>query len=240
LAANRHGSVTNRGHAARFGAYARGMGFARRVLFAGAVYHVTARGNSRQLIFRDRLDRELFLDLCADVVEGCRWRCHAYCLMGNHYHLLVETPEPNLPAGLQRLNSLYARRFNRAHVRRGHLFESRCKTILVERQSHLLELARYVVLNPVRAGLCGHPADWPWSSYPPTAGLAPAPELLTTDWILGQFATRDAARRYRRFVEEGPRRSPWKELRRRTYLGSREFARAHPACPPTTPSRARP
>jgi len=155
-----------------------------RIEFPGAVYHITSRGNALQDIYVDDADREAFLDVLTRVVERFHWLCHAYCLMGNHYHLLVETLEPTLSRGMRQLNGVYTQRFNRRHGRAGHLFGGRFKAILVEREAYLLELCRYVVLNPVRAGLVRAAKDWPWSSYRATAGLAEAPPFLTVDWIL--------------------------------------------------------
>src|SRR5438874_2291483 len=137
----------------------------RRLQVAGGFFHVTARGNRRQPVFTDDVDVERFLAILAEVAARYGWRVHAYCLMTNHYHLLVETPEANLSAGFHRLNFLYAQWFNRRHGLDGHLFQGRFHSVLIERQEHLIELARYIVLNPVRAGLCGHPGEWRWSSY---------------------------------------------------------------------------
>jgi putative transposase len=205
-----------------------------RVLLPGGVYHVTTRGNAGSRIYVDDVDRERFLGLCVDVVERFGWRCHAYCLMSNHYHLLLETPEPNLPLGLSRLNSLYARSFNRDHRRSGHVFGDRYFAIVVERESHLLEVARYVVLNPVRAGICRDPADWPWSSYAGTAGLTSVPALLTVDWLLGQLAPDRgrAQERYRSFVAEAPGNRPWRGLSRRIFLGVAGHAKPVPVPTP--------
>jgi len=207
------------------------MGYPLRIEFAGALHHVTTRGNDRKPIFLDDHDRELFLEIVEEVVGRLGWRCVAYCLMTNHYHLLVETPEPNLAGGLRHLNSVYARRFNRRHRRRDHLFGERYSAILVERDAHLLEVARYVVLNPVRAGLCRTAGGWAWSSYRATAGRSPEPPFLAVGWLLGLLAPRRAAamRRYRAFVAAVPRRaaSPLRHVRRRIVLGSTEFARRH-------------
>lgn len=204
-----------------------------RIEFPGALYHVTARGNARQAIFRDDADRELLLGVLGDVVSRFRWRCHAHCLMGNHYHLLIETPEGNLSPGMRQLNGIYTQRFNRRHARVGHLFQGRFKAILVERERYLLELARYIVLNPVRAKALKHPSRYPWSSYRATVGAVASPAWLTTDWILGQFAkTRQAAqRRYAQFIAEGKNLlSPWVELRGQVLLGSEAFVdRMRPA-----------
>ena len=121
-----------------------------RLEFPHALYHVTARGNAQQDVYLDDDDRELFLCVLAEVIDRFRWICHAYCLMGNHYHLLIETPDANLSLGMRQLNGVYTQRFNRHHNRAGHLFQGRFKAILVERYSYLLELARYIVLNPLR------------------------------------------------------------------------------------------
>lgn len=177
---------------------------------AGGVFHITARGNRRQAIFEDDRDREQFLRLLADVVQRNGWQCHAFCLMPNHYHLLVETPEPNLSAGMHRLNGVYAQWFNRRHGVDGHLFQRRFHSVLVESTWHLLETSRYIVLNPVRAGLCRHPREWTWSSYRTMLGAGNRSEssLLTVDWLLAQFGrtTSTARAAYRRFVDDVTRR----------------------------------
>jgi len=197
-----------------------------RIEFPGAVYHVTSRGNARADIFDDDSDRGRFLDVLTSVVRKHRWLCHAYCLMGNHYHLLIETPEGNLSRGMRQLNGIYTQKFNRSHNRVGHLFQGRYKAILVEKESYLLELCRYIVLNPVKAGMTGAPEGWAWSSFMATSGLAPAPELLTTDWILGQFGSTLATARtqYIDFIYAGmDRPSPWTELRGGVLLGDDRF-----------------
>ncbi len=197
-----------------------------RIEYPGAVYHVTARGNARQDIFLDDDDRRQFLALLVETVERRDWACHAFCLMDNHYHLLLETASANLGRGMRQLNGVYTQRFNRAHDRVGHVFQGRYKAILVEKQAYLLELCRYVVLNPVRAGMVANPDDWPWSSYRRTAmprRTAPAPQ----DWVLRQFGADDKAARaaYRRFVRAGIKRpeSPWENLRGGVALGGAAF-----------------
>jgi putative transposase len=127
-----------------------------RVEFPGAVYHVTSRGDGREAIYVDDTDRDCFLAVVGQVLDRFAWRCHAYCLMGNHYHLLIETPEANLARGMRQLNGVYTQRFNRQHGRVGHVFQGRYKAIVVQKDKHLLELCRYVVLNPVRAGVVKH------------------------------------------------------------------------------------
>src|SRR3990172_7313322 len=197
-----------------------------RIVFPGAIYHVTSRGNARAAIFKEDADRELFLEVLQQVVERFNWLCHAYCLMDNHYHLMIETPDGNLSAGMRQLNGVYTQRFNRRHGRVGHIFQGRFKAILVDRDSYLLELCRYVVLNPVRAGMVKKPSAYPLSSFRPTMGLDPVPRFLTVDWVLSQFARTkvSARRRYREFVEAGiglP--SPWEALKGQTLLGGEGF-----------------
>ena len=202
-----------------------------RVEFAGAIYHLTSRGNARQKVFFTDTDRELFLDTLSQVVSRYGWICHAYCLMANHYHLLVETPKGNLSLGMRQLNGMYTQSFNRRHNRVGHLFQGRFKAILVEKESYLLELCRYIVLNPVRVKGKGEIGGWKWSSYRATAGLASVPEFLSTDWILGQFGKNraKAQKQYRTFVREGLENRPWEELKGQIYLGSEAFIARH--CP---------
>lgn len=201
-----------------------------RLEFPGAVYHVTSRGNARQDIVADDRDRQQWLSVLAHVTERYGWLCHAYCLMDNHYHLLIETPQPNLSLGMRQLNGRYTQDFNRRHRRVGHLFQGRFTAILVEKEAHLLELCRYVVLNPVRAKLVPHPRQWAWSSYRATVGETQAPSWLTMDWILGQFGQRvgPAQQKYREFVADGrggP--SPWEQLIGQIYLGSGKFVAQH-------------
>jgi REP element-mobilizing transposase RayT len=160
-----------------------------RIEFPGAVYHVTSRGNARADIFEDDSDRELFLKILGQVVKRFNWLCHSYCLMGNHYHLLIETPEGNLSAGMRQLNGVNTQAFNWTHHRDGHVFKGRFKAVLVEKESHLPELCRYVVLNPVRAGMVKRPGEYRWSSYLPTLGKGAKPALLTTEWLLASFST---------------------------------------------------
>jgi REP element-mobilizing transposase RayT len=202
-----------------------------RLEFAGAVYHLTSRGNARQKVFFTDDDRQLFLDTLAQVVSRYGWICHAYCLMANHYHLLVETPKANLSIGMRQLNGIYTQSFNRRHRRVGHLFQGRFKAILVEKESYLLELCRYIVLNPVRVKGGAEMGAWKWSSYRATAGLAAVPEFLSVDWLLEQFGkNRPAAqKRYREFVRDGLENRPWEELKGQIYLGSEEFIEQHSA-----------
>lgn len=176
-----------------------------RICVPGGVYHVVSRGNNRGAIFRDDVDRARFLETLEQVIGRFGWVCHASCLMTTHYHLLVETLRPNLPNGMRQLNGVHAQRFNRRHERCGHVFEARYRAIFVQKETHLGRVARYVVLNPVHAGVVGHPGDWKWSSYRATAGLERRPPWLTTRGVLGWFSHRraEAQAEYRAFVEEG-------------------------------------
>ncbi len=199
-----------------------------RIEYPGAVYHITSRGNARQDIFIADEDRERFLEILASTVRRYNWLCHAYCLMGNHYHLLVETIDPTLSAGMRQLNGVYTQSFNRQHSRVGHVFQGRFKAILVEKDSYLLELCRYIVLNPVVAEITSRPDEYPWCSYGYTAGLRGKPEFLTTSWLLHQFSSNavKAQELYRKFVWEGVSKqvvSPWENLRGQLVLGNDLF-----------------
>jgi REP element-mobilizing transposase RayT len=180
-----------------------------RVQFAGGFFHVITRGNRRQLIFTDDIDRRFFLELIGRVVAKHGWRCHSYCLMPNHYHLLVETPAQSLSDGMQTINGVYAQWFNLRHGYEGHLFERRFRSFVVEGDAHVRVVARYIVLNPVRAGLCRSAADWPWSSYAAALGKTKRPRFLTLDFLLGQFGpnTDRARTRFAEFVLDAPPRA---------------------------------
>jgi putative transposase len=138
---------------------------AHRIQVAGGIFHVTTRGNRRQLIYDDDADRQQFLVLQTRALRRHGWRRLAHCLMPNHFHLLIETPRPNLAAGMHQLNSGYAHYFNERHRLTGHLFERRFDSRLVETEEHMEEALSYIALNPVKAGLCEHPWEWPWSSF---------------------------------------------------------------------------
>ena len=197
-----------------------------RIEFPDALYHVTARGDRREDIFDDDHDRLSFLEILELVINRFNWVCYAWCLMDNHYHLLIQTPDGNLSRGMRHLNGVYTQTSNRRHQRVGHLFQGRFKAILVDSDAYLLELSRYVVLNPVRAGMVKKPADWAWSSYLASMGLEPAPAWLATDGLLSQFAKRRslARQRYAQFVAEGVNAaSPWQALKGQVYLGDERF-----------------
>lgn len=197
-----------------------------RIEFAGALYHVTSRGDGREDIYLDDEDREVWLEVLGEVCRRYNWVCHAYCLMSNHYHILIETPESNLSLGMRQLNGVYTQQFNKRHSRVGHVFQGRYKGILVDKESYLLELARYIVLNPVRARMVRKAQQWRWSSYRATAGMEPIRPWLNVDWLLSGFARRrkTACEHYQRFVEEGKGQpSPWEKLKNQVFLGDDAF-----------------
>jgi REP element-mobilizing transposase RayT len=172
-----------------------------RLQLPGGIYHVTARGNARHSIFEDDDDCARFLIVLASTVARYRVRCHAYCLMGNHYHLLLQTLEANLSIAMRHLNGVYTQRFNRRHERCGHVLQGRFGAQLVDGDAYLREVCRYIVLNPVRAGLVAHPGEWGWSSFRATAGQTAAPGFLSVDWmrsLSGAKTHAEAARRFER------------------------------------------
>jgi REP-associated tyrosine transposase len=171
----------------------------------GAFYHVTSRGNRGEPIFEDPRECRRFIGILSETVDRFRWRCFAYCLMTNHYHLVVMTPEPNISAGMHHLNGVYARWFNWRHEHEGHVFQRRFHVAIIESDWHLLEACRYIVMNPVRAGLVRRPSDWPWSSYRTTAGVT-RDTPIAVDELLKFFGRRRATARraFRAFVDDAP------------------------------------
>ena len=200
-----------------------------RLEFSGALYHVTSRGDGREAIYLSDDDRVDWLAVLEQVCKRFNWVVHAWCQMSNHYHLLLETPEGHLSAGMRQLNGVYTQSFNRRHARVGHVFQGRYKAILVERDAYLLELARYIVLNPVRAGMVARAQDWPWSSCRAMLGEVPVPAWLNVAHILTAFAAQPerAVARYLAFVEEGVGRpSVWNDLKAQMYLGGETFRKS--------------
>src|SRR4030043_179463 len=196
-----------------------------RIEYDGAVYHITSRGNARKPIYKEDEDRKIFLEVVQRTNTRYNWLCHAYCLMNNHYHLIIETPDGNLSHGMRQLNGVYTQLFNKRHKRVGHIFQGRYKAILIQKESHLLEASRYVVLNPVRAKAVKDPEEWKWSSYRGTAGKEKAHPCLTKDWILGQFGSkrRKSEKKYREFVMAGIGEEIWKDVKWQSILGKDEF-----------------
>jgi putative transposase len=197
-----------------------------RIEYPGAVYHITNRGNDKKAVFKDDQDRETFLKILAHVNKRYHWLCHGYCLMENHYHLIIETPDGNLSLGMRQLNGVFTQARNKRYNKTGHLFQGRYKAILIQKDTHLLEVCRYVVLNPVRARMVEQPEDWAWSSYRAMAGKEPSRSCLTKDWILGQFSrTRATAeKKYRQFVAWGiDKATIWTEVKGQAILGEDDF-----------------
>lgn len=185
-----------------------------------------SRGNARQSIYLDDQDRRLFLDELGEAASRYFWTLYAFCLMPNHYHLLVQTHRPTLSRGMRHLNGVYTQRWNRRHGRVGHVLQGRYKALLVERDSYLLELSRYLVLNPVRAGLVESAADYPWSSYRATISGVDVPAWLDVDGLLQAFGTESvlARQRYAQFVNlSTPSTSPLERAVGQVYLGSETF-----------------
>jgi putative transposase len=198
-----------------------------RIEYDGALYHVTSRGNDRKAIFNDDSDRTLFLNILAQVTNHFHWICCAYCLMNNHYHLVIETPDGNLSKGMRQLNGVYTQAFNKKHGRVGHVFQGRFKAVLVQKDTHFLEVCRYVVLNPVRAKTIRHPRQWKWSSYGATAGIVQPHGCLTVDEILSHFGQRKAyaQEKYSEFIQAGiGTPSIWENLQAQSLLGVEGFA----------------
>jgi putative transposase len=203
-----------------------------RIEFPGAVYHVTSRGDRREAIYGDDADRVQFLNVLEQALRRFHGSVLAYCLMTNHYHLVLQTQEGNLSLLMRHLNGVYTQLFNRRYGLAGHLFQGRFKAILVDADEYLMSLCRYVELNPVRAGMVAQAQDWAWSSYRSHTGLAAAPAWLDTqqlaDFLLGRRAetAEDEAEAVKRYCElvTAPAESPWVEgLRQQIYLGDEDF-----------------
>ena len=199
-----------------------------RITFPGAFYHVTSRGNEQKAVFKSKRDREKFLEYLGSATERYNAGIHGFCLMDNHYHLLLETPSANLPQIMRHINGAYTTYFNIKRDRSGHLFQGRYKAILVDKDTYAKELSRYIHLNPVRAHMAKTPGDYPWTSYTAYIGESEVPDWLHRDFILAFFGkqTATAQKRYREFVlaladREYP--SPLSEARASLVLGSVDF-----------------
>ncbi len=204
-----------------------------RIEFPGAIYHVTSRGDRREPIFENDGDRQDFLAILGQAMERFDAIVLAYCLMDNHYHIVVHTRRANLSRLMQQINGVYTQAYNRRHGKVGHLFQGRFKGILVDENTYLLEVCRYVDLNPLRAHMVRDPGNWPWSSYGAHAGFKPAPPWLDTPAVHGYLLGRDtvtaadrraAARRYVALVAAGKGVKLWDEaLAQQIFLGGAEF-----------------
>jgi putative transposase len=198
-----------------------------RLTFPGALYHVMSRGNRKSMIVEDDEDRRTFMRAFSEAADACQVRVYACCLMGTHYHVLLDTPLGNVSDFGRELNTAYSKTFNRRHARVGHTFEQRFESRVVQREKYLRRVARYIVLNPVAAGLCRDAADWPWSTHRATAGLADAPSWLYVTWLRWAFRAddlSDAQARYRAYVQD-PSGLSW-SFDETTALGTARFKRA--------------
>jgi len=199
-----------------------------RITYPGAFYHITSRGNERKAVFKSRKDREKFLEYLESATKRYEALIHAYCLMDNHYHLLMETPSGNLPRIMAHINSAYTTYFNNKRDRSGHLFQGRYKAILVEADEYAKELSRYIHLNPARAGIVELPMEYEWSSYSYYIGKRKAPEWLHMGFILGYFGRKisDSQKNYEKFVSiltDSEYESPLNNVVGSTLLGTQEF-----------------
>jgi len=201
-----------------------------RIEYPGGFYHVTSRGNEQKDVFKSQRDREKFLEYLGSATKRYGAVIHAYCLMSNHYHLLMETPEGNLSQIMRHINGAYTTYFNVKRKRAGHLFQGRYKAILVEADEYATELSRYIHLNPVRVGMSAKPEGYQWSSYRSYISQDKAADWLKTEFILGYFGRNasDAKNKYREFVEElldTEYDSPLKATVASTVLGTEGFVR---------------
>ena len=204
------------------------MGRQLRIEYRGAFYHVTARGNERKDIFKSNRDREKFMEYLQSAAVRYGAVIHAWCLMNNHYHLLLETPEGNLSQIMQHINGAYTNYFNTKRKRSGHLFQGRYKAILVEADEYALELSRYIHLNPVRVGAVTDPAYYRWSSCADYIDHRKVPNWLKRDFILGHFgaAEKDSVPKYQQFVKDligKETANPMAQVVVGSILGSPEF-----------------
>jgi REP element-mobilizing transposase RayT len=204
------------------------MGRPLRIQYPGAWYHITSRGNERKTIFEGSADRKRFLSYLESACERYGAVIHVYCLMANHYHLLIETPRSNLSKILHHINGAYTNYYNVKMKRAGHLFQGRYKAILVDKDAYGQALSRYIHLNSVKAGVVAKPEDYPWSSYRYYIGAKRAPQWLTIDAVLGLFesGSEGAKKYYRGFVEKALTEeveNPLKKVFASTILGSEKF-----------------
>jgi len=199
-----------------------------RIQFEGAWYHVMNRGAGRRRVFHDDDSRLAFLNLLDEIYRRYRVEVHAYCLMGNHYHLYLRTPLANLSRAMRHLDGVYTQRYNRAYETDGPLFRGRYKSILVDDHAYHLRLSRYIHLNPIEAKMVEAPEQYPWSSYSNYLQPVSAPDWLRTDATLSRFGDTNQIEKYRMFVGEGvdeETESFFKKLRRLPILGTEAFVK---------------
>jgi len=201
-----------------------------RLEYPNAVYHVVSRGNGDQKIFEGSEDKDKFLCIASSVFERFSWLSYAYSLMDNHYHLVIETPKPNLSKGMRQLNGIWAQVSNRQKKKTGHLFQGRFKAFLIERELYLLEVIRYVVLNPVRAQICARPEEYRYTSFLETIDAAKGSNLLASDLVLSQFGVRkrEARKSFKTFIYDGiGAKSILADVNAQIFLGGDQFVAKH-------------
>ena len=197
-----------------------------RIEFPGATYHITARANAKQRLFTSPRDANYFLDLLEKEIVQQKWLCYSYCLIESHYHLVIETTEPNLGRGMGRLNMTYSQWFGREYQQPGHLFNGRYKTVLFQKTRHLKEVCRHVVLNPVRLELVKKADQWRWSSYRPLANGSTEPKWLNQNWLDEQFQGNSnySNKNWQKYVlQNKSNSSPWDNIRSGQYLGDEKY-----------------
>lgn len=197
-----------------------------RIQYPGAMYHIISRGVGRMTIFHNEKDWIKFISFMERVIKKYNWICHAYCLMGTHYHLLLETPDANIVPGMKQLNQFYSQFYNWKYQRVGPVLQGRYKSWLVEKGEKFLDNSRYIVNNPSKAKMVQHPSEWPWSSFRATRGLQKAPEFLETDFLLSHFSSsrKKAQTMYEDFVLAGiEMESPLLDAKNQVFLGSDSF-----------------
>jgi len=197
-----------------------------RIQYPGAIYHIMSRGNGQMMIYLQKNDWTKFILFMERVIIKFNWICYAYCLMGNHYHLLIETPDANLASGMKYLNQLYSQHFNWKYSRVGSVLQGRYKAWLIEKEEKFLDCCRYIVNNPVEAKLVEHPSEWEWSSFRATRGIDKPPDFLNIDVLLGHFnsSRRTARKMYEDFVLAGlGMEPPFQEAKHQIFLGSDSF-----------------
>jgi REP element-mobilizing transposase RayT len=201
-----------------------------RLAFPGALHHITARGNRQHRIYHDDTDRLVWLDMLATICRRHQCITYSFCQMTNHYHLMIETVDANLSQAMRQLNGLYSQYVNRRHGLAGHLFQGRFHAVLVQKQTYLQALSRYIVLNPVRARMVSSVDEWPWSSHPYMVSSENAPAWLDRDWLLGQFGEtrQQAIAAYQSFIVDGVGAgNPLNATRHQVLLGDDDFVTRH-------------
>lgn len=197
-----------------------------RIEYPGAFYHVINRGLERREIFRSKPDYEYFLDLLLQLHEKYGLWVHSYCLMPNHYHLYLETPNGHLSKIMRQLDGHYTQKFNKKYARVGPLMQGRYKAVLVEQDSYSLQLSKYIHLNPVKAKIVRTPEEFVWSSYSAFIGKPKTPDFLKTTWLLGQFnkSVKKSQKAFKAFtLQDMEDWSPEKETYKGLILGSSDF-----------------